>query len=90
MWATTTIIPVDGTNANQRTAYWVKINTKTLLVEDEGEIGGEDIAPGAFTFYPSVAVTSRGVAAFGFAASSPLIFAEPTWLAASRGILLEL
>jgi hypothetical protein len=37
-------------------------------------VGGEDIAPGTHTFYPSIAVDAFGNVGIGFAASAPTIF----------------
>jgi hypothetical protein len=77
LWVTTQVVPFVGPNADQTTALWVKIKTDTIhntfTLLDLGEIGGEDLGVGTFTFYASVAVNSQGVAAFGFGASGPLI-----------------
>jgi hypothetical protein len=69
------------TDAGEVTVHWFKIDTTTLfplLVDtppvDQGNVGGEDIAPGTYTFFPSVAVDSLGDLAIGFAASGPNIF----------------
>ena len=43
-----------------------------------GNIGGEDIAVGTYTFFPSVAVDSLGNMAVGFAASGPVRGSFPT------------
>jgi hypothetical protein len=44
-------------------------------VADSGLVGGEDIAPGTFTFFPAVAVNRRGDMKLGFSASAPSIYA---------------
>jgi hypothetical protein len=75
LWATTTITPNSGPDADQTTAHWIRINTSSLTLEDQGDIGGEDIASNTYTYYPSVAVNSSGDAKFGFSASSPSIYA---------------
>ena len=41
---------------------------------DQGKIGGEEIAAGTFTFFPTVAVDRVGNLAVGFAASGPGIY----------------
>ena len=77
LWTTFTVVPNSGSDANQVTAHWVKINTTTLgtlSLSDQGDIGGEDIAPGAYTFFPSIAVNSAGDAIIGFSASAPTIY----------------
>ncbi|MFN2512726.1 MAG: lamin tail domain-containing protein [Pyrinomonadaceae bacterium] len=80
--AAPTLKPVGApTDANQVTVHWFKIDP--VLIDDQvldpaptdqGNIGGEDIAVGTYTFFPSVAVDSLGDLAVGFAASGPNIF----------------
>lgn len=41
---------------------------------DQGNVGGEDIAPNTYTFFPAVAVDSAGNLAISFAASAPTIY----------------
>ena len=43
------------------------------FVDDFGTIGGEQIAPGSSTFFPSIAVNDLGDALIGFSASAPTI-----------------
>jgi hypothetical protein len=40
----------------------------------QGDVGGEDIAPGTHTFFPSISVDAAGNMGLGFAASAPIIF----------------
>jgi hypothetical protein len=85
LWLTTTYNPFAGPNAGQTTALWFKLDTSAvtgagdpsglIAVNQYGEIGGEDIAAGAYTFFPSVAINRNGSAAFGFSASAPSIYA---------------
>lgn len=85
LWVATTLRPNAGANLGQTTAYWVKLDTSAvtgagdpaglLALADQGEIGGEDIAAGAYTYFPSVAINRNGSAAFGFSASAPSIYA---------------
>src|SRR5262249_14492644 len=49
-------------------------NLATLTVTDQGNIGGNDIAAGAFTFYPNVSIDVDGSMAIGFGASASTIF----------------
>jgi len=81
LWFTTTIKPNpanDPINANQATAHWFRLDTSLvpapILVADQGNIGGEDIAPGTRTFFPAVAVNGLDDAKFGFAASASSIY----------------
>jgi hypothetical protein len=77
LWTTFFVLPDSGPDSNQVTAHWLKLNTSILnsiKVLDQGNIGGEDIGPGTFTFYPSVSVNSYDEAIIGFAASGPSIY----------------
>ncbi|MEJ2196065.1 MAG: T9SS type A sorting domain-containing protein [Ignavibacteriaceae bacterium] len=77
LWLTTTIDPGSGPDMGQTTAHWVQLSTSTLgstTLTDQGNIGGEDIATGTFTFFPAIAVNSTGDMIVGFSASAPTIF----------------
>jgi hypothetical protein len=85
LWMTTTILPNSGPDVGETTAHWFRLDTSRVVDDasranlialgDQGDIGGEDIAPATTTFFPSVAVNAAGDAMFGFAASAPSIFA---------------
>lgn len=85
LWMVATITPFAGPDAGQATAFWWELDTSAvtdssapagmLAIRQFGGIGGEDIAPGAHTFFPSVEVNKHGAAAFGFSASAPTIYA---------------
>lgn len=71
--------PVD---AAQTTVHWFVLNPAVLNTSladppptNQGNVGGEDIAPNTHTFFPTVAVDLAGNLAIGFAASGPNIFA---------------
>lgn len=73
LWTTFTTRPTSG----QATAHWVKISTSnlgTLSIADQGDVDGEDIAAGTYTFFPSIAVDPCGNMALGFAASASTIY----------------
>ncbi|RMG67994.1 MAG: hypothetical protein D6715_03465 [Calditrichaeota bacterium] len=77
LWAAFAVNPPSGSDVGEATAHWVKINTSNLgllTLDDQGNLGGEDIATGCYTAYPSVAVNGSGEAAIGFAASASSIF----------------
>lgn len=77
LWATFQVVPVSGADAGQVTAHWTQVDTSNLAVPalvDQGDAGGEDIAPGTFTFFPSIAVDQCGNMGLGFAASAPSIY----------------
>jgi hypothetical protein len=74
LWVVNTVNPPSGPDSGQATARWYEIDTSDLeapALAQQGGIGGEDIAPGAHTFFPSIAVDAEGNAAIGFAASAP-------------------
>ena len=78
LWMTTTIVPKSGDDdAGEATAHWFQLNTSPLspiTLLDQGNIGGEDIAPQTHTFFPAIAVNSAGDVAIGFSASGQNIF----------------
>jgi hypothetical protein len=78
LWMTAEIRPNFGPDLNQTTAHWWKLDTSipgATALTDQANIGGEDIAPGTYTFFPTIAVNSDGDAKIGFSASAPTIFA---------------
>jgi hypothetical protein len=77
LWTTFEILPGSGMDSGQVTAHWVKLNTSnlaSLTIADQGNVGGEDIATGTYTFFPSLAVDPCGDMALGFSASAPTIY----------------
>ena len=75
LWAVNTINPPSGTDAGQATAHWYRMGTSgTISIADQGNIGGEAIATGTYTFYPSIAVNNNDEMCVGFAASAPTIY----------------
>ncbi len=79
LWAVTDVNPPDGSDAGQSTAHWFKLNTtgapdNPVVLEDQGNIGGETLSPETHTFYPSVAVNNAGDAQFGFSAAGPNLY----------------
>jgi hypothetical protein len=77
LYSTTTIMPRTGNDVGEVTAHWFQVDTtnvNSLALTDQGNIGGEDIATGTHTFYPTVAVDQNDNVAFGFAASAATIF----------------
>src|SRR5207249_6236719 len=52
LWTANAVNPPSGPDAGQATAHWYKINTTNLgalSVADQGNVGGEGIAPGTYT-----------------------------------------
>jgi hypothetical protein len=76
LWVVFHVNPPRGVNQDQCTAHWVRCSTSggTVTFEAQGDLGGEDIAPGTHTYFPSVAVNTKGVVAFGYSASSPTTY----------------
>ena len=77
LWTTATVVPAAGADGGQATAHWWELDTSALVpigVVQQGDVGGEDIAGGTYTFFPSIAVDGSGNMGIGFAASAPTIF----------------
>jgi len=77
LWLTTTIYPNSGPDASQTTAHWFKLATTSggvVSYSDQGNIGGETIATGCYTFFPSIAVNSSNDVCIGFSASASTIY----------------
>jgi len=90
LWVTTLVLPGTGVNALQATAHWAKVNTSTLAtlaLADQGDIGGEEVTPGAYTFYPAIAVDASDNAGIGFALSGPGVFPGAYYTARLAGNL---
>ncbi len=90
LWTTMTILPGAGPNVSQATAHWTKVNTTVLALlslSDQGDIGGEEITPSAYTFYPSIAVDGSGNAGIGFAMSGAGIYPGAYYTARLAGNL---
>jgi len=70
LYFTTVLVPFDGPDTNQTTAYWFRLNTTnplTVTLADQGPISGDDVAFPSFTAFPSIAVDSAGNMAVSFA-----------------------
>eukprot|EP00899_Mesostigma_viride_P008429 jgi/Mesvir1/17588/Mv08821-RA.1 len=78
LYAVSIIRPRSSENAGQTTVYFWELATDSNgVVQDvlsQGEIGGEDFAPGSFTFYPSLTINTVGDLGIGFSISGPLIY----------------
>ena len=77
LWLVNTVNPPAGPDAGQATARWYEIDTTDpadLDLIQQGNIGGEEIAAGAHTFFPAIAVDANGNVGIGFSASAPSIF----------------
>lgn len=78
LYVVNTIIPPSGTDTGQATAHWVRINTAilgSLALADQGNISGEELASGTYTYFPSIAVDFLDNIGIGFAASAPTLYA---------------
>jgi hypothetical protein len=77
LWVVFTVNPQYGIDQGQATVHWVRLSTTGgyVIIEAQGNLGGEDISSGTFTYFPSVSVNSRGVAAYGYSASSSTTYA---------------
>ena len=73
-----TVNPPTGPDSGQATVFWFAANTSDLLniaLEQQGYIGGEDIAAQTATGFPAIASNYKGDIAIGFSASAPSIYA---------------
>ncbi len=73
------IVPISGApDAGQATAHWWRIDTSApvpaLALADQGNVGGEDLGGGTYTFFPSVMVDCDLNMAIGFAATNSGIY----------------
>ena len=78
LFLTAQVLPNEGPDAGQVTAHWWELDTTnpdSLGLKQQGNVGGEDIAPGTHTYFPSIAVNRKGDIGIGFSASAPSIFA---------------
>ncbi len=77
LYTVATCVPPSGDDAGEATAHWFQINTtdpSSLTLYDHGNVGGEDIAPDCYTFFPSIAVDQHGNIGIGFSASAASIY----------------
>lgn len=78
LYLVNTVLPNSGTDLNQTTAHWLRVNTTNLAapsLSDQGHIGGEDIQTGAYTYFPALAVDPCGNMAVVFSASGSSTYA---------------
>ncbi|MCI0637149.1 MAG: hemolysin, partial [Actinobacteria bacterium] len=79
LFTTTTIEPKPGDpGSGEAQALWWEFDTTSLPVASlaqTAQIGGEDIAVGAFTFFPWIAVNDQMDKLIVFSSSAPSIFA---------------
>jgi VCBS repeat-containing protein len=60
----------------ETSASWISFDangTSAISLDQFGIVDGEDIAPGTFTFFPSIAVNLDGGIALGYSASGPTL-----------------
>jgi hypothetical protein len=77
LWVTTTLRPPSGADAAETTAHWVSLDTTApgaTVVEQQGDVSGDDLAANAFTFFPSISVNECGDMALGFAIGASSIY----------------
>lgn len=75
---TTVVVPPAGP-AGETTAHWIQVDTTNLattggVLVDQGDIGGEEIGPNTFTFFPAVAQAADGTLGFGFSGSGSSVY----------------
>ncbi len=73
-----TVNPPTGPDSGQATVFWFAANTSDLLniaLQEQGFIGGEDIAAQTATGFPAIASNYKGDIGIGFSASASSIYA---------------
>ncbi len=73
-----TVNPPAGPDSGQATVFWFAANTSDLFgitLDQQGNVGGEDIAAQTFTGFPAIACNNKGDIAIGFSASASTIYA---------------
>jgi hypothetical protein len=85
LWVVATVNPVVGPNTGQATVHFWEVGTAgvvnsaspagLLTNNQQGDVGGEDIAPATHTTRPSLAVNAAGDVKIGFSASSATTYA---------------
>lgn len=78
LWMTFMINPrTPDIDANQATAHWVRIDTTNgiFTLEAHSNLGGEIFSNQTSTYFAAVALNAQGQVAFGYAASSPTMYA---------------
>ncbi len=71
-------LPAAHPEAGQTTAHWWRFNTVVpspgITLADQGNVGGEDLGVGTYTYYPAVMVDWNDNMAIGFSASNGGIY----------------
>lgn len=66
-----------GADAGDLTVHWVELDASdplAVFIDQQGNIGGEDLAPGTHTYMPSIAVNQDGSVLINFSASGPSLY----------------
>ncbi|WDI30839.1 calcium-binding protein [Hyphococcus flavus] len=77
IYLTFSVSPKFGPNSSQTTTHWVELDATSpaaISLLQQGNIGGEDIAPGTHTFHSSINVNKDGSVLINFSASGPSIY----------------
>ncbi|MEM9618154.1 MAG: calcium-binding protein, partial [Pseudomonadota bacterium] len=77
LFFTWSVSPKTGPDAGQITTHWTQLdatNPNLLALVQQGDVGGEDIAPGTHTFHSSINVNKDGAVLINFSASGTNIY----------------
>ncbi len=87
LYVTTTVRPPTGTDTGQTTAHWIEVDTApaTPALLDQGNVGGEDLDTGAYTFFPAIGVNDFEDVVIGFAVSGPDIHPSSAYTSRQAG-----
>jgi hypothetical protein len=78
LWVSATVYPAAGPDASQTTAHWWNLSATgggAPGLNDQGDVGAEDLGTGTYTFFPSVMVDKCGNMGIGFAACNAAMYA---------------
>ena len=77
LYITSSVAPKFGPDAGQITTHWIELDATApgaVSLLQQGNIGGEDIAPGTRTYHSSINVNKDGSVLINFSASGPNIY----------------
>jgi uncharacterized repeat protein (TIGR01451 family) len=79
-------LPTTGPDSGQTTATWWDVDVSAAaVVAQTGTIGGEDIAAGAHTYFPSIFRNAGGDIVVGFSISAPRLHASSGYATRAAG-----
>jgi hypothetical protein len=79
-------LPTTGPDSGQTTVTWWDVDVAAAaVIAQTGTIGGEDVAAGAHTYFPSILRNAGGDIVVGFSISSPRLHASSGYATRAAG-----